>query len=391
MELLLEIINYPYNAEVEERSYTFDEDGGTIGRDNSSSWVLKDSTQTISSTHAKIEFKNGSYFLTDLSSNGVFYNQKRKRLSENEMIELKDRDKFYVQNYEILVTLIKSQNIDYITVSRLINPRIENSIEDLSSITPNIETIQEPEDKTPPPNPFEDLPSISPNIMSENSITESIEENRIVEPRIEASPPLSKPKVTEQKQGDSDLLLYLFSSKLGIDIESMDKKEQIRVVNELADVILISIEQIESLKYNVNSIKKRLNISTTDSPNEHPNRKNIFSILKNPREKIQLSHYLVESFSEVKNHHTALYKAIEDINLFLSKKFSPKQLINDFEDSANLNSWTPIQKDAKLWKEYSKRYSYLNEEEGSKYSLIKEALSKKYRIVMETLRLAQKN
>lgn len=391
MELLLKIINTP-DENIASKSFRFDESGGTIGRSTSSSWVLNCSKKIISNTHAKIKYKASAYYLIDTSGNGVFYNQRNKRLAKNEMVELKDSDKLYIGAYQILVSIIRSSSsdVDEFSVSRFLDlsKDVSNADDFLIEDEEKKEYISQSsmlfEDDLFGKDPFgdEENSTVADKILVKDIIPPTAVEKKIeldYEPKEELS--------IKSNQGEAEtLLLSLFSSKLGIDIESMDKKEQIRVINELADSLLIAIEGIDSLKSNINRINKRLEINSQKS---HKKSKNISNMLSNDSDKKQLSQYLRDSFSEVKNHHTALYESIKNIDLFLARKFSPNSLISEFEELGRLNSWSPKQKDAQIWKEYSKKYSYLNDDKDTKDSLVKNFIIKRYRDVMDMFSLAK--
>ena len=48
--------------------------GGGIGRAHDNDWVLPDPLRYLSAHHARVQFRDGSYFLVDTSTNGVFVN-----------------------------------------------------------------------------------------------------------------------------------------------------------------------------------------------------------------------------------------------------------------------------------------------------------------------------
>ena len=52
--------------------------GGTIGRTPDNDWVLPHAL--VSGHHADIQFANGTFFITDTSTNGVFVNTLTNRL-----------------------------------------------------------------------------------------------------------------------------------------------------------------------------------------------------------------------------------------------------------------------------------------------------------------------
>src|SRR5215469_4071842 len=81
----------------------FDTQGGTIGRQADNSWVLPD--RYVSGHHARIRFANGTYYVEDTSSNGVFLNAPDARLPRNQPQALKNGDRIYIDAYEIRVSI----------------------------------------------------------------------------------------------------------------------------------------------------------------------------------------------------------------------------------------------------------------------------------------------
>lgn len=70
--LELEIVKGLSPDNPSERSKTFTDKGGVIGRDVAADWVFHDPSRSVSGQHAKVIFSNGNYFLSDLSTNGTF-------------------------------------------------------------------------------------------------------------------------------------------------------------------------------------------------------------------------------------------------------------------------------------------------------------------------------
>ena len=65
--------------------------GIDIGRDKHLDWVLPDPTRYISSKHCEIRFRDGGYWLHDVSSNGTFVNGAAFRLTEPRRLRAGDR------------------------------------------------------------------------------------------------------------------------------------------------------------------------------------------------------------------------------------------------------------------------------------------------------------
>ena len=74
MALRLTIISRHRRSLGERGIKEFGRNGGTIGRSLESDWVLPDGQRFLSSRHASIDFRSGSYYIIDTSTNGVYIN-----------------------------------------------------------------------------------------------------------------------------------------------------------------------------------------------------------------------------------------------------------------------------------------------------------------------------
>jgi len=86
----------------------FDERGGSIGRLDVNDWALPDPERFVSSRHAVVRFQGGGFCLEDVSTNGTFINEPERPVSKSEPVRLKDGDRLFIGDYEILVQLIEN-------------------------------------------------------------------------------------------------------------------------------------------------------------------------------------------------------------------------------------------------------------------------------------------
>jgi type VI secretion system protein len=86
---------------------TFDEQGGSIGRRDENDWVLPDPERFISGRHAQIDFSDGAFHITDLSSNGVFINRSAQPVGKNNRVALQQGDSLTIGDYDIGVAIEK--------------------------------------------------------------------------------------------------------------------------------------------------------------------------------------------------------------------------------------------------------------------------------------------
>lgn len=77
--------------------------GIDIGRDQYLDWVLPDPTRFISGKHCEVRFKDGKYWLTDVSTNGTFVNRSEFRIDRPHALQ--DGDRIEIGRFIIAVAL----------------------------------------------------------------------------------------------------------------------------------------------------------------------------------------------------------------------------------------------------------------------------------------------
>lgn len=101
MTLTLRIENYDVLSDGGPLSVSVTGKNLQIGRSPSMDWTLPDPDRHISSHHFDVKYDNGTYYLSDVSTNGVFFDGSRHRLSAPHPLQQGDR--FQVGHYFILV------------------------------------------------------------------------------------------------------------------------------------------------------------------------------------------------------------------------------------------------------------------------------------------------
>ncbi|GAB5378504.1 MAG: type VI secretion system-associated FHA domain protein TagH [Acuticoccus sp.] len=74
-----------------------------IGRNTYLDWTLPDPSRVVSGRHCEIHFRDGGYWLTDISTNGTYLNGSDKRLTEP--TRLRNGDRIAIGDYLINVTV----------------------------------------------------------------------------------------------------------------------------------------------------------------------------------------------------------------------------------------------------------------------------------------------
>ena len=88
MELVFELLNTKQFVPAQGCQKTFTQAGGVIGRGEDCEWIIADGTRHLSSHHALISYREGAFFLTDTSSNGVLERASGARLHKGQSVRV---------------------------------------------------------------------------------------------------------------------------------------------------------------------------------------------------------------------------------------------------------------------------------------------------------------
>jgi type VI secretion system protein len=105
MALRLRVVSIHAQLLGEDGTRVFGVHGGSIGRSGDNDWVLPDPDRYVSGHHARVDYRNGQYVLTDTSSNGTYLNDSDAPLSSSGPYALKDGDRLRLGDYELAVDL----------------------------------------------------------------------------------------------------------------------------------------------------------------------------------------------------------------------------------------------------------------------------------------------
>src|SRR6202521_2519177 len=110
MALRLRVVSEHANHMGEQSTKVFGVHGGCIGRGTDNEWILPDPERDLSGKHARVDFRAGTYVLVDTSSNGTYVNRAQVRLGKYHDYLLKDGDYICLGEYEMLVSIDKSND-----------------------------------------------------------------------------------------------------------------------------------------------------------------------------------------------------------------------------------------------------------------------------------------
>jgi type VI secretion system FHA domain protein len=105
MNLTLEVISANGSRLGAGRRKVFGAEGGRIGRGNDCDWILPSPARYVSRHHASIQFRYGQFYVTPEGENSVAVNNPNAVLAFGESRQLKQGERIYIDEYEILASL----------------------------------------------------------------------------------------------------------------------------------------------------------------------------------------------------------------------------------------------------------------------------------------------
>jgi predicted component of type VI protein secretion system len=105
MALKLTIIDDQHKQPGQGGSIVFGVGGGGIGRAHDNDWVLTDAQRYVSAHHARVQFRDGAYYLLDTSTNGVYVNDGTVPIGRRAPYPLRDGDRLRMGEYELAVSI----------------------------------------------------------------------------------------------------------------------------------------------------------------------------------------------------------------------------------------------------------------------------------------------
>ncbi|MGK9066503.1 type VI secretion system-associated FHA domain protein TagH [Stutzerimonas chloritidismutans] len=108
MELVFDMVSAQQFAPGLISSKTFKQAGGIIGRAEDCDWVIPDRKRVLSSRHAEVSYRDGAFFLTDTSSNGIQLKDTGASLDKGRAQRIEHGSVYCLGDFEIRARLIQN-------------------------------------------------------------------------------------------------------------------------------------------------------------------------------------------------------------------------------------------------------------------------------------------
>ena len=401
--------------------------GGTIGRSSDNEWILPDPERYLSGKHARIDFRAGTYVLVDTSSNGTYVNGAQVPLGKYHDYLLKDGDYIRLGEYELLVTIDKSNDFppeesatvayDGKSPSSAVKKSTANDLGadlDLSILLeatdqPVADSGIRPRDaygqavaKTPPAPPDD---GATPWHMLTRPLkveTPKAEPSKGEGSRADSGPPsltgAGPPSISGRSfsgtlyDGDFDAGLTAFCRGAGIELRSLNAEARSTALQLAGQILRESILGLMDLNHGSHEFRNRFRISTP--PAEVPESPLSFSkgidealvrLLNNLSTRAGSVEAIRTSFRELKAENTASLAAMHTAFEEFLQRVNPKELEERFERASKRGVFGASNK-AKYWELYAEMYAGLAQRPDDGFPhLFTESFAKAFEAKLRTL------
>lgn len=353
----------------------FDEKGGSIGRVESNDWALPDPERFVSSRHAVVKFQSGAFCLEDVSSNGTFINAPDRAMSRTEPVPLKDGDRVFIGDYEILVQLIEdgARAAEEGSIPIQAPSSETNGLLGTDDPLALIGVGAEPVEPLPPP------PAPAAPVRQAPA------------PQPAPAPPVAGAGVALE-QSARDLLgaLGLDPGSVGPDVAAQLGAIVRIVIQGMIEVLRARGEVKSNFRMPVTSVRVVENNPLKFSLNADDALHNLF-VKRNPGYLGPLDAFR-EGFEDIAFHELAMLAGIRAAYQSMVGKFNPAQLEEAYTSNLRRTSVLPIGGRTKLWDMYCAQFGNIEKDSEASFQLLfGEEFAKAYHKQLERLSRAAKS
>lgn len=339
MELVFEVLNTKQLIPAQLCQKTFKQAGGVIGRAEDCDWVIPDMKRHLSNHHVLISYRDGTYFLTDTSSNGVQTSGSGARLSKGDTVPIAHGSVYVLGNIEISARLVPPQTGSNSEAGR---PRAAGSIIPDDSFL-DLDPLNALDQQERVYSEIDEL--ISPGMAVEDTRQRAdyalIDmENLMVPQLIDAPPePVDAPQANlVERQADG--FWEKFASALGVDLKGLDHEAKETLAFNAARLLKQSIDGLQQSLRTRSELKNELRLAQTTV---HISQQNplkfavdagqaLGALLQpNPPGQLAPEQAIARAFRDLQAHQVALLTASRAAVRSTLEHFSPQQLTLRFE------------------------------------------------------------
>ena len=361
MELVFDVVSAPQQMPGLVTSKSFKQAGGIIGRADSCDWVIPDTRRVISGQHARISHRDGHFFLTDTSSNGIQLKNSGARLSKGEPQRIEHGDVYCLGEVEIQARLIQDPSVflDHASPhaggANIIPDDAFLDLDPLNALDQQERLYNETDELA--------MPGLASTRQAQQDYAR-IDMESLAVPELVTPPETPAPAPASEPQRLPPRFWDQFASELGVDLAQLDEQERQALALRVARLLKISVGNLQQSLRTRSELKSEMRLAQTtvqtagNNPLKHSSDATAaLTILLRDSEPGQLpaEQAVSRAFRDLQAHQVALIAASRAAVKGMLEHLSPEQLTLRFErENKSL-----ISTSGGRWRAYMKLYSAL--------------------------------
>jgi len=262
MELVFEMLSTKQFVPTQLCQKTFKQAGGVIGRGEDCDWIIPDRKRHLSNHHALISYREGRFFLTDTSSNGIQSSASGARLHKGDTVRIEHGSVYVLGDFEIHARIVRAPTTYEMEVGR---PQAAGSIipDDAFFDLDPLNALDQQE------RVYSDIDElISPRAAPEDTRQRAdyarIDMESLMVPELIDAPvepePAPAPKAVERQ---SDGFWEKFAGALGVDLKGLDHDAKEALALNAARLLKQSVGGLQQSLRTRSELKNELRLAQT--------------------------------------------------------------------------------------------------------------------------------
>ncbi len=338
MELVFDMVSAQQFVPGLISSKTFKQAGGIIGRAEDCDWVIPDRKRVLSSRHAVVSYRDGAFFLTDTSSNGIQLKDSGASLDKGRAQRIEHGSVYCLGDFEIRARLIQDPASFEGDIGRsqpagsIIPDDAFLDLDPLTALDQQERVYAEVDDLTAVLSP--------PRAQAQQRDYAQIDEENLQIPELVMPTPAAQPKAAPEPERLPPDFWTRFGEALGVDLNDLNEEARQALALKAANLLKQSVGGLQQALRTRGELKNemRLSLTTVQSAGNNPLKHSIDSsealnlLLRGGKAgQLPAEQAVGRAYRDLQAHQVAMLAASRAAIKGMFEQLSPEQLALRFE------------------------------------------------------------
>ena len=338
MELVFDMVGAQQFVPGLHTTKTFKQAGGLIGRADDCDWVIPDRKRVVSSRHAEVSYRDGAFYLTDTSSNGIRLKDSGSALRRGEPQRIEHGNVYCLGDFEIRARLVRDPLLFEGDIGR---PQPAGSIIPDDAFL-DLDPLSALEQQERVYAEVDELAAViaPPRAAAQQRDYAQIDEENLCVPELVMPQPAAKPAPIPEPKRLPAGFWEQFGEALGLDLNDLDDPAREALALNAARLLRQSVGNLQQALRTRSELKNELRLALTtvqnagNNPLKHTadSREAMQALLLAPKPgQLPSEQAISRAYRDVQAHQVALLAASRAAIKGMLEQLSPPQLILRFE------------------------------------------------------------